>query len=80
MTHDEFRKLEAVMEENDDETVYCDIQMPVAQGRELLQLVNTLRDSKAYPSLDKVFEHMQNELSTSIDILENPPSWGPWCQ
>lgn len=80
MTHDEFRKLEAVMEENDDETVYCDIQMPVAQGRELLQLVNTLRDSKAYPSLDKVFEHMQDELSTSIDIIENSPSRGPWCQ
>ncbi|KPB81802.1 hypothetical protein BTW15_20105 [Pseudomonas syringae pv. tomato] len=65
---------------DDDDTVYCDIQMPLAQGRELLQLVNTLRDSKAYPSLEKVFEHMQHELSVSIDIIENPPSWGPWCQ
>ncbi len=65
---------------DDDGTVYCDIQMPVAEGRELLQLVNTLRDSKAYPSLDKVFEHMQYELSTSIDIVDNPPTWGPWCQ
>ncbi|VVO45232.1 hypothetical protein [Pseudomonas fluorescens] len=79
MTQDELRKLEACMEENDD-TVYCDIQMPVAQGRELLQLVSTLRESKAYPSLDRVFEHMQDELSTSIDIVENPPTWGPWCQ
>ncbi|MEE4622365.1 hypothetical protein V2L00_01475 [Pseudomonas alliivorans] len=52
--------------------------MPVAKGRELLQLVNSLRDSKAYPCLDTVFEHMQYELSNSIDCIENPPSWGPW--
>lgn len=60
--------------------MYCDIQMPLAQGRELLHLVNTLRDSKAYLNLEKVFEHMQYELSTSIDIIEDPPSWGPWCE
>ena len=41
MTHDELRKLEAAMEDNDD-TVCCDIQMPVAQGRELLELVRAL--------------------------------------
>jgi hypothetical protein len=39
-----------------------------------------LRKSKAHPSLDRVFEHMQYELSTSIDIVENPPTWGPYCQ
>jgi hypothetical protein len=61
-----------------DDTVYRDIQMPVAEGREPLQLVNTLRDSKAYPFLEKVFEHMQYELSTSIDCIENLPSWVPW--
>ncbi len=80
MTHDELRKLEAAMEDNDDDSVYCDIQMPLAQGRELLLLVNTLRDSKAYPNLEQVFGHMRDELSTSIDIIDNPPSWGPWCQ
>lgn len=68
------------MAEDDDDTVYCDIQMPVDQGRELLELVIALRESKAHPRLDKVFEHMQDELSTSIDIIENPPTWGPWCQ
>ena len=68
------------MVKDDDDTVYCDIQMPLAQGRELLKLVNALRKSKAHPSLDRVFEHMQYELSTSIDIIENPPTWGPWCQ
>ncbi|MBS7426168.1 hypothetical protein KHW15_11605 [Pseudomonas syringae] len=68
------------MGQDDDGAVYCDIQMPLAQGRELLHLVNTLRDSKAHPKLEKVFEHMHYELSTSIDIIEDPPSWGPWCQ
>jgi hypothetical protein len=62
----------------DDDTVYCDIQMQLAQGRELLELVNALRESRAHPRLDKVFEQMQNELSTSIDIVDNPPTWGPW--
>ena len=75
MTHDELRKLEAAMEDNDD-TVCCDIQMPVAQGRELLELVRALRASKAHPRLNKVLEHMQDELSTSIDIVDNPPTWG----
>ena len=68
------------MERDNDDTVYCDIQMPVAQGRELLELVNALRESKAQPSLDRVFEHMQDELGTSIDIVDNPPTWGPWCK
>jgi hypothetical protein len=68
------------VEQDGDDTVYCDIQMPVAQGRELLELVNALRESKAHPRLDRVVEHMQYELSTSIDIVENPPTWGPWCQ
>ncbi|ATP47031.1 hypothetical protein CR511_24470 [Pseudomonas putida] len=66
------------MERDSDDTVYCDIQMPVAQGRELLDLVTALRESKAHPSLDRVFEHMQDELSTSIDIVEKPPTWGLW--
>jgi hypothetical protein len=68
------------MGQDNEDTVYCDIQMPLVQGRELLELVNALRESKAHPSLDKVFEHMQDELSTSIDIIETPPIWGPWCQ
>lgn len=65
---------------DDDDTVYCDVQMPLAQGRELLQLVSTLRESNAHPALNRVFERMQYELSTSIDIVENPPPRGSWCQ
>jgi hypothetical protein len=63
---------------NDDDTVYCDVLMSLAQGRELLQLVTTLRESKAHPKLDRVLEHIQDELSNSIDIVDNPPTWGPW--
>ena len=66
------------MGQDDDDTVYCDIQMPLAQGRELLDLVNALRESNAHPNLDIVFEHMQDELCTSIDIVENPTSWDSW--
>lgn len=40
----------------DDDTVYCDIQMPLSQGQELLQIVSTLRESKAHPALNRVFE------------------------
>lgn len=61
---------------DDDDTVYCDVQMPVAQGRQLLQLVTVLRESGAHPSLDTVFAHMQLELRMSIDIVENPPDRG----
>ena len=54
--------------------------MPLAQGRELLQLVNTLSESKAYPTLNRVFARVQDELSTSIDIIQTPTNWGPWRQ
>lgn len=58
---------------DDDDTVYCDIQMPLAQGRELLLLVTTLRESNAHPTLNRIFERIEDELSTSIDIIEDAP-------
>ena len=63
---------------DDDDTVYCDVQMSLAQGCERLQLVSALRESKGHSTLDRVFERMQDELSASIDFVENPPTWGPW--
>ena len=60
----------------DDDTVYCDVQMPVTQGRELLRLVNALRDLGAHPNLDTVFAHMQLELTMAIDVVENPRPLG----
>jgi hypothetical protein len=59
------------MAPDDDDTVYCDVRMPVVQGRELLQLVNGLRDSGGHPNLDTVFAHMQLELTMAIDIVES---------
>lgn len=56
----------------DDDTVYCDVQMPVTQGRELLRLVNDLRDSGGHPNLDTVFARMLLELEMATETVENP--------
>jgi hypothetical protein len=47
---------------DDDDTVYCNVQMPVAQGKELLPLVTVLRKSRAHPNLDLVFDHKKIEV------------------
>lgn len=39
----------------DADTVYCYIQMPLLQGKELLQLVAELRRSGTHPNLESVF-------------------------
>ena len=54
------------------------VQMPVAQGRELMQLVTALRESGTHPNLDTVFKHIQQKLRMSIDIVENPLDWNTW--
>ncbi len=54
------------------------MSMP-APLRELLQLVSSLRESNAHPALNRVVERVQDELSTSIDIIE-PTDLGPWRQ
>ena len=58
------------MSRDDKDTVYCNVQMPMAQGRELSRLVAELRESGAYPRLDSVFEEIQHELSSSIGFVE----------
>lgn len=52
------------------DTVYCGIQMPMAQGRELLELIAKLRASGAHPSLDSVLEEAEGELEMSIEFVE----------
>lgn len=52
------------------DTVYCNVQMPMAKGRELWRLVAELRKSGAYPELDSVFEEIHYELSSSIEFVE----------
>lgn len=60
----------------DDDTVYCNVQMSLASGKELLQLVTALRESESHPNLDTAFACMQFELKMTIDIVEHPPTWG----
>ena len=52
------------------DTVYCNIQMPMAQGRELLELFAKLRASGAHPSLETVFNEAEGELEMSIEFVE----------
>lgn len=52
------------------DTVYCSIQMPIAQGRELQELFAKLRASGAHPSLESVFKEAQGELEMSIEFVE----------
>ncbi|WP_324740025.1 hypothetical protein [Pseudomonas veronii] len=52
------------------DTVYCNVQMPIAKGRELSRLVAELRASGSHPGLDAVFEEIQYELDSSIEFVE----------
>ncbi|HGY9638138.1 TPA: hypothetical protein ACOJPK_003625 [Pseudomonas putida] len=52
------------------DTVYCSIQMPMAQGREFLDLIAKLRASGDYPSLESVFKEAEGELEMSIEFVE----------
>jgi hypothetical protein len=64
------------MSRENEDTVYCNVQMSLASGKELLQLVTALRESGSHSNLDTVFARMQFELTMTIDIVENPPTWG----
>ena len=52
------------------DTVYCSIQMSMAQGRELLELIAKLRASAAHPSLESVLKEAEGELEMSIEFVE----------
>ncbi|EPJ8754063.1 hypothetical protein G7009_05990 [Pseudomonas capeferrum] len=52
------------------DSVYCSIQMPIAKGREFLELFAKLRASGAHPSLDSVLEEAEGELEMSIEFVE----------
>ncbi|MBP1143155.1 hypothetical protein JOE33_000078 [Pseudomonas sp. PvP027] len=51
---------------NADSTVYCDLQMSIAQVRELLALVRGLSVSAHHPGLESVFRDMEEELGRSV--------------
>ena len=51
-------------------TVYCNVQMPMDQGRKLQKLVAELRASGAHQALDPVLAEMESELENSIEFVE----------
>ncbi|QWA30546.1 hypothetical protein [Pseudomonas sp. RC3H12] len=58
------------MGRDEKDTVYCRIQMPLAQGQELMKLVMELRASGAHAELKAVFSEMIDELQTSVDFVQ----------
>jgi hypothetical protein len=50
-------------------TIYCDLQMYVAQARELLALVRGLSASAHHPGLESVFRDIEEELGRSVNNL-----------
>lgn len=57
------------MSRDGKDTVYCNVQMPMAQGYELMELITKLRASGAYPALEAVFDEIQSELGSSIEFV-----------
>lgn len=57
---------------NASSTIYCDLQMSVAQARELLALVRGLSASAHHPGLESIFRDIEEELGRSvINLSEN---------
>lgn len=58
-----------------ENTVYCDLQMTIEQGVDLLQLIATLQASGKHPELDQVFAQIQRELQSSIEFVTAGSPW-----
>lgn len=54
---------------NASSTIYCDLQMSVAQARELLAVVRRLNASAHHPGLESVFRDIEEELGRSVSSL-----------
>jgi hypothetical protein len=55
--------------------------MPMALGKELLELITKLREAGEHPNLDDVFRCMQSDLTSSMEVIENgglEASWKKW--
>jgi hypothetical protein len=62
--------------DSEEPRVYCDVQMSLAEGRYLLDLITHLRDSASHPAIDIVLKHITLELETSIEIASRRPTPG----
>ena len=66
---------------DEDDTVYCNLQMPLATGAELLELITKLRQAGDYPNLDTVFRQIKDELTDSVGAIAEDDlgaSWKKW--
>ncbi|KPZ12000.1 Uncharacterized protein ALO40_00875 [Pseudomonas syringae pv. viburni] len=54
---------------NASSTIYCDLQMSVAQACELLALIRGLSASAHHPGLEGVFRDIEEELGRSVSNL-----------
>lgn len=63
-------------EQTKDICVYCHVQMTKQQGLDMIQLIKKARSAGQYPSLDSVLEHMVNEITDSIDFVDEGSGWG----
>ncbi len=66
---------------DEDDTVYCNLQMPLAKGTVLLELITKLREAGDHPSLDTVLGQMQDELTDSMEAIAEGDlgaSWKKW--
>jgi hypothetical protein len=46
--------------------VYCNLQLTIEEGVELLDAVTLMREAGAHPALDATFDWMQRQLKDSI--------------
>lgn len=66
---------------DDDDTVYCNLQIPLATGTELLELITKLREAGDHLNLDTVFRQMQDDLTASMEAIAKGDlgaSWKKW--
>ena len=63
-------------EQTKDICVYCHVQMTKQQGLEMIELITAARNAGQYPTLDRVLEHMANEINGSIDFVDDGSGWG----
>lgn len=49
-----------------DECVYCELQLTIEEGVELLDAVTSMREEGKHPLLDETFDWMQRQLTDSI--------------
>lgn len=56
---------------NIDECVYCDIQLSLEEGVEMLDLLKKLRAAGEHPALDETLAYMERQIVDSIEYVSS---------